>query len=143
MFGALKSIAGIATAIMVLAVLALIVGVVWWLHSKNAVATKAQETAGHAVVAEHQAQAAQQAQAIVVRGGARDHVDVVLHQENAHAIEAAPGASAPLGAGFVAVFNDRVRLHAAESASPGVPSVQPANPAQLPDANPGSSAPPT
>lgn len=143
MFGALKSIAGIATAIMVLAVLALIVGAIWWLHSKNAVATKAQETAGHAVVAEHQAQAAQEAQAIVVRGGARDHVDVVLHQENAHAIEAAPGASAPLGAGFVTVFNQRVCQHPAESTDCGQPPVRPADPAQLPDADSGATAPPS
>lgn len=89
-----------AAIIAVCVVLAILLGLgVWaWIGWQNGsarnLAVHEQAVAANATVAAGQAQAQTNATQIVVSGGARDSVDITLHQANAQAIQAAPGADA-------------------------------------------------
>ena len=120
----------------ILVICVLIAGGVWWsTHNAQKVATHEQTVAGLAVVGEHQAQAQTAAQQIVVSGGARDHLDIQVHQDNAKAIQAAPGASEKLDPAFVSTFNGGLCRYASDASDPGCSGLRGGNSSVVPTAN--------
>jgi hypothetical protein len=134
----LKAIAGIMTALFMIPLVLLLVWWIWTEVASNNAAKKAQIQAGRAEVAAGQAQASAAAQRIVIAGQAREHLDLTVHQENAHAIAQAPGADAPLDPGLVRVANVGLCRHPAFAADPGCAGLRGPDPGQLPD--PGGGA---
>jgi hypothetical protein len=104
-FGALKSIDGIMTALVAIPVVLFLAWVLHMALAGNHALVAAKTQAAQATVAAGQAQAAQAAQTVILKGDARQHLDLAIHQENAHDIEAAPGASNVLDDALVDAIN--------------------------------------
>lgn len=86
----------VVVAVIAIVVVTLVVADQFSGRSAKNLAVKEETKAGVATVAAAQSNAAQAAQQIIVSGGARDRVDLEVHQANDQAIAAAPGASAAL-----------------------------------------------
>lgn len=114
-----------------------VAGVVWWNGNqpKN-LAAHEQVVAGNAVVGEHQAQANMAAQQIIVSGEARNHLDIQVHQQNAQAIQTAPGGSQKLDPGFISTFNRGLCKYATDASDPGCSGLYPGNSAVVPSSSP-------
>lgn len=138
--GALKSVAAILGSLVVLIVIAIALWLWWGDRSAKNLAVKEETVAANATVAAGQAQAAQQAQQIVVAGEARDHVDLTIHQENAHAIASAPGADAPLDPGMVAAVNRGLCRYQTLATDPRCHELRQPDPAELPSTGSGTGA---
>lgn len=114
--------AAAVTAVCVLLLALLGLGAWVWVSVTNGsarnLAAHEQGVAAAATVAAGQAQAAQAAQQIVVTGGARDSVDITLHQANAQAIQSAPGANAAIDPALNAAGIRGLCRHAAYSHDP-------------------------
>jgi hypothetical protein len=137
----LQSIASIITGLIVAAVLAFL-GYLWWSdHSAKTLAVKEQAVAGAAQVNAAQAQAATNAIQIQVAGEARDHLDIEVHQSNAQAIAAAPGASAPIDPALNAAGRRGLCQHPAYAADPFCLGLRGADPAVVPPAGAAGPAP--
>lgn len=138
--GALKSIATIATMVVALIIVAA-VGWIWWSnHAAKNLAVKEETKAAVATVDAAQTKAAAEAQQIVVAGETRNHVDLTIHQENANAIAAAPGASDALPADVVRAARLGLCRHPAYAADPGCAGLRPSDPAVVPPADPAGAA---
>lgn len=132
----LKSAATILTMIVALALLG-VGGYLFWEHLSTANKLVAAEVkAGTATVGAGQAQTELAAQKIIVSGQAHQALDINLHQENANAILAAPGADAPLGPGLIAATNRGLCRYASDAADPGCAGLQQVNPAVISGADP-------
>jgi hypothetical protein len=132
----LKAIATILTMVVAIAVLAA-GGYLFWEHLSTAnKLAEAQRKAGAATVDAGQARAETAAQKIIVAGETRQHLDLAIHQDNANAIAAAPGADAPLDPGLIAAANFGLCRYPANAADPRCAGLQPAHPAVVSEADP-------
>jgi hypothetical protein len=114
----LTTIAVILVALIVAAVIGIGIYFVWSNSGAAHVAVKEQTVAGQAVVAAAQSNAAQQAQTITVQGGARDSLDITLHQANARSVQTAPGANAALDPALNAAGIRGLCAHPAYASNP-------------------------
>jgi len=112
------------------------------LQTQNAQLTQAAAVAqDQLVTASGQAAATQGAAAIAAAGAQRAATDTQIHQDNTHAIQAAPGASAPLDPRLNAVGVAGLCKYAAYSGDPRCAGLQQGHPAQLQKAGGGNAAP--
>lgn len=87
-----------------------------------------------AAVATGQSAAQVDAAIIADRGAQRDILLAALHEDHAHAIQAAPGASAPVDPAVAAAVRSGLCGYAAYADDPGCAGLRVGNPAQLPPA---------
>lgn len=131
----IKAIATIVTMVVVLIILGFGGWYLWTRISANHTLVKAQTQAGVATVGEHQAQAQAAAQRIIIAGDARQHLDIQVHQDNAHAIAQAPGADTPINPALIAAADRGLCRYASQSADPGCAGLRQPDPAVLPSAD--------
>lgn len=132
----LKAIATILSMVVALIVLGF-VGYIWWTnHAGSKTVVTEQKIAGAATVNNQQTQAVAQAQKIVVSGEARNHLDIQVHQDNAHAIQAAPGANQLLDPDFVNAINRGLCHYASDASDPGCAGLHSGDTAELPATSP-------
>lgn len=101
---------------------------------KQAAAAKvvAQISADHAIVASGQVAAMQSAAEIADAGAQRQAVDITVHQDNAHAIQAAPGSAVRLDPALNAAGRRGLCRYPAYADDPGCAGLRPDHPAALP-----------
>lgn len=106
-------------------------------HALTAAQVVEESQKGKATVATEQS-AAQVAAAIIAdRGTQRDQLSITLHEDHAHALQSAPGATAQVDPALNAAGRRGLCEYAAYSADPGCAGLRGGDPAQLPQAGPG------
>lgn len=124
----------IGATIALLIVAAVVVEIVSLRHDLAVARAQTQVAKDTSVVVSGQAAAAQSAASIADAGTQRDALTITVHQDNAHAIAAAPGASARIDPALNAAGRGGLCRYAAYAGDPGCAGLLAGDPALVPPA---------